>query len=63
MFQKIEGGIRWGIETTSHRLAEANNEYMETELDTNKDSNFISYLDDNNLYGWSMSKQLPTSGI
>ena len=24
---------------------------------------FISYLDANNLYGWAMSKQLPTSGF
>ena len=28
-----------------------------------KDSKFISYLDANNLYGWAMSKQLPTYGF
>ena len=28
-----------------------------------KDSKFNSYLVDNNLYGWPMSKQLPTSGF
>ena len=42
---------------------EANNECMGTEFDPTKDSKFISYLDDNNLYGWEMSKQLPTSGF
>ena len=33
------------------------------EFDPTKDSKFISYLDANNLYGWAMSKQLPTSGF
>ena len=28
-----------------------------------KESKFISFLDANNLYGWAMSKQLPTSGF
>ena len=37
--------------------------HMGIEFDPTKDSNFISYLDTNNLYGWAMSKQLPTSGF
>ena len=36
---------------------------MGAEFDPTKDSKFISYLDANNLYGWAMSKQLPTSGF
>ena len=40
-----------------------NNEYMGTEFDPTKDFKFISYLDANNLYGWAMSKQFPTSGF
>ena len=36
---------------------------MGTELDCTKDSKFISYLDANNIYGWAMSTQLPTSGF
>ena len=59
----IETGIRGGIATLSHRHAKANNEYMGTEFDPTKDYKFISYLDANNLYGWAMSKQLPTSGF
>ena len=36
---------------------------MWTEFDPTKKSKFISYLDANNLYGWAMWKQLPTSGF
>ena len=36
---------------------------MGTEFDPTKDSKFIPYLDANNLYGWAMSKQLPTSRL
>ena len=34
---------------------------MRTEFDHTKVFKFISYLDANNLYGWALSKQLPTS--
>ena len=63
MLLMIESDIREGIATISHHHAKANNEYMGTEFDPAKESKFISYLDANNLYGWAMSKQLPTSGF
>ena len=63
MLLMIESGIRGGIATISHRHAKANNEYMGTEFDPAEKSKFISYLDADNLYGWAMSKQLPTSGF
>ena len=63
MLLMIESGMRGGISTISHRHAKANNEYMGTEFDPTKDSKFISYLNANKLYGWAMSKQLPTSGF
>ena len=63
MLLMIESGVRGGIATISHRRAKANNEYMDTEFDPAEESKFISYLDANNLYGWAMSKQLPTSGF
>ena len=31
--------------------------------DANKPSKFITYLDANNLYDWSMSQYLPYSGL
>ena len=45
MLLMIESGIRGGNATISHRHAKANNDYMGTEFDANKDSKFISYLD------------------
>ena len=36
---------------------------MGTEFDPAEENKFISYLDANNLYGWAMSKQLPSSGF
>ena len=63
MLLMIESGIRGGIATISHRYAKTNNEYMVTEFNPAEKTKFISYLDANNLYGWTMSKQLPTSGF
>ena len=61
MLLMIESVIIGGIATISHRHAKANNEFMGTNFDPVEVSKFISYLYDNNLYGWTMSKQLPTS--
>ena len=63
MLLMIESGIRRGIATISHRHAKANNEYMGAEFDPTKKSKFISYLDVNALYSWTMSKPLSTSGF
>ena len=63
MLLMIESGIRGGIATISHHHAKANNEYMGNKFDPVKESKFTSYLDANNLCGWAMSKQLPTSGF
>ena len=63
MLLMIESGIRGGIATISRRHAKANNEYMGTEFYPVKEAKLISYLDANNLYGWAMSKKLPTSGF
>ena len=54
----IEKGTRGGISYVAKRYAKANNKYM-CDYDLNKQSTFITYLDKNNLYGWSMSKYLP----
>ena len=63
MLLMIESAIRGEIATILHRHAKANKEYMGIEFDPAEESKFMSYLDTNNLYGWAMSKQLPTSGF
>ena len=60
MYQK---GIRGGVSMISKRYAKANNKYMGEAYDPSKPSKFITYLDANNLYGWAMSKKLPTDGF
>ena len=46
----VKKGIRGGICYAIHRYAKANNKYMKN-YDKNKESSYIQYLDDNNLYG------------
>ena len=54
----IEKGSRGGISYTAKIYAKANNKYM-ADYDSEKQSTFITYLDKNNLYGWTMSEYLP----
>ena len=58
----IEKGLRGGISYIAKRYAKANNKYM-NDYDPKKPSNFISYLDMNNMYGWTMSEYLSYEGF
>ena len=63
MFLMFERGIRGGIMQSVHRWAAANNPYMGSEYNKNKPTEYLQYLDANNLYGWAMSQPLPTGGF
>ena len=58
----VEKGIRGGICHSIQRYAKANNKYMKNHVN-NEESSYIQYLDANKLYGWAMSKKLPTNGF
>ncbi|PFX13135.1 hypothetical protein AWC38_SpisGene22809 [Stylophora pistillata] len=63
MLHMFEKGIRGGISMIPTRHSKANNKYMGEKFDPSQPSKFITYLDANNLYGWAMSKNLPTGGF
>ena len=62
VFEFFESQMRGGVSTVFHRYAEANNKYLDS-YDSEKPSSYIAYLDANNLYGWAISKALPTGNF
>ena len=60
MLLTFERGIRGGITQSVHKWAIANNPYMGCEYDPLRPTNYLQYLDANNLYGWAMSQPLHT---
>ena len=58
MYLMIESGVRGGVSMITKKHAKANNSYCEG-YDASKPSNYLIYLDANNLYGWAMSQKLP----
>ena len=63
MILMFERGIRGGITQSINKWAKANNPYMGSEFDPDEKTNYLQYLDANNLYGWAMSQPLPTGGL
>ena len=62
MLLMFEREIR-GITQSVNRWAKANNPYMGSEFDPDEKTNYLQYLDTNNLYGWAMSQPLRTGGF
>lgn len=62
IIKMIQDGIRGGLCVCSHRYAKANHKYM-PEYNAVKPDCFITYLDCNNLYGYSMCQYLPHSSF
>ena len=59
MYRMLDANMRGGVCMISKRYAKANNKYMRELYDPNQPSQYILYLDANNLYGWAMSQSLP----
>ena len=62
MFIFFEKGVKGGISYSSNRYSKANNKYLKS-YDQKEVSKHITYLDANSLYGYVMSKFLPTGGF
>ena len=62
MYLFFEKGIRGRYSAITHRMATANNKYIDG-FNPDLPSSYIMYLDANNLYGWAMSNPLPHSNF
>ena len=62
MYTFFEKGTRGRTSHISNRYSKANNKYLKS-YDPKQESKHIIYLDVNNLYGYAISKFLPTSGF
>lgn len=60
MLLMVEKGIRGGITQCIKRYSVANNKDLSDSYNIAKPSNYLWYIDANNLYGWAMSKSLPS---
>ena len=63
MLLMLEKGIRGDVSMISNHYGKANDKYMGKSFKDIEPSKYITYLDANNLYGWAMSKPLPTHGF
>ena len=55
MYLFFEKGMRGGVSYISKRYNKANNKYLKSQ-DPKQESKHVTYLDENSLYGYAMSK-------
>ena len=60
MYIFFKKGTRTGVSYISNRYSKANNKHLKSD-NPKQESKYIKYLDVDNLYGFAMSKFLPTS--
>ena len=58
IYLMVESGIRDGVSMITKKHTVANNPLIE-DFDASKPTNYLMYLDVNNLFGWAMSQKLP----
>ena len=63
MLLMVEKGIRGGVSMIRNRYRKSNDKYIGDKFVASEHSKYIAYLDANNLYGWAMSKLLPTHTV
>ena len=63
IYLMLEKNIRGGMCGVAKNYAFANNRYVPETYDSDKPDSYLIYLDACNLYGMSLSKPLPQSGI
>ena len=63
MLLMFEKGIRGRITQAVKRYVKANNKYMKDLYNPDKESIYLQYLDENNLYRWEIIQNLPTRGF
>ena len=62
LYMFFEKGMSSGVSYISNTYIKANNKYLKS-YDPKEESKHVIYLDANNLYGYAISKFLPTSGF
>ena len=55
-----EKSIRGGIGCSIYQYEKANNKYMK-KYDKNKESSYLQYWDENNLYEWKVLQKFPVN--
>ena len=62
MYIFFEEYMRGGVSYISNRYSKTKNKYLKS-YDPKQESKYIIYFDANDLYGYAMSKFLPTNGL